>query len=277
VDFGTVAPGQTADRSFTVRNNSTNAASLSASVPSPFAVINGPLGSLAPGAEQTVTVRYSPAAVASDVGSVVFQLGSQNIRRGVSGRCGAAVVNTGAITGVIQGENGSGGFVPLRNAQVELGRIPAQIGAMVPVGDKAETDAEGRYWLRNVPPKSYILTVTPSGKDLSRYYSKSAQVQSVAGATSTNNFQIGLKPTDPENYRNIPVVLVLGIGPVGAAFFLWDHGMKRGDPRLLGTLAYATPVASTLLLALGGFAELTPVVLAAAALVALGGLLAARA
>ena len=72
-------------------------------------------------------------------------------------------------------------------------------------------------------------------------------------------------------------VLVLGVGPVGAAFFLWDHGMKRGDPRLLGTLAYATPVASTLLLALGGFAVLTPVVLAAAALVAVGGLLAARA
>ena len=38
------------------------------------------------------------------------------------------------------------------------------------------------------------------------------------------------------------------LGPVGAAFFLWDLGMKRGDPRLLGTLAYATPVASTLLL-----------------------------
>jgi drug/metabolite transporter (DMT)-like permease len=72
-------------------------------------------------------------------------------------------------------------------------------------------------------------------------------------------------------------VLVLGIGPVGAAFFLWDVGMKQGDPRLLGTLAYATPVASTVLLALGGFAELTPVVLGAAGLVAAGGLLAARA
>jgi drug/metabolite transporter (DMT)-like permease len=72
-------------------------------------------------------------------------------------------------------------------------------------------------------------------------------------------------------------VLVLGVGPVGAAFFLWDFGMKRGDPRLLGTLAYATPVASTLLLAVGGFAQLTPAVIGAAALVALGGLLAARA
>ena len=71
-------------------------------------------------------------------------------------------------------------------------------------------------------------------------------------------------------------VLVLGLGPVGAAFFLWDLGMKRGDPRLLGTLAYATPVVSTLLLAAGGYASLTPAVLAAAGLVALGGLLAAR-
>ncbi|MCC6719253.1 MAG: EamA family transporter [Acetobacteraceae bacterium] len=71
-------------------------------------------------------------------------------------------------------------------------------------------------------------------------------------------------------------VLVLGIGPVGAAFFLWDLGMKRGDPRLLATLAYATPVISTLLLAAGGFAELTTALAGAAALVALGGLLAAR-
>ena len=70
--------------------------------------------------------------------------------------------------------------------------------------------------------------------------------------------------------------LALGIGPVGAAFFLWDFGMKRGDPRLLGTLAYATPVVSTVLLWAGGFAQLTPAVVLAAALVALGGLLAAR-
>jgi drug/metabolite transporter (DMT)-like permease len=66
------------------------------------------------------------------------------------------------------------------------------------------------------------------------------------------------------------------VGPVGAAFFLWDLGMKRGDPRLLGTLAYATPVVSTLLLAAGGFAMLTPAVIVAAGLVALGGVLAAR-
>jgi drug/metabolite transporter (DMT)-like permease len=70
--------------------------------------------------------------------------------------------------------------------------------------------------------------------------------------------------------------LVLGLGPAGLAFFLWDHGMKRGDPRLLGTIAYATPVASTLLLAAFGFASLTLPILAAAVLVALAGLIAWR-
>lgn len=71
-------------------------------------------------------------------------------------------------------------------------------------------------------------------------------------------------------------VLGLGLGPVGAAFFLWDVGMKRGDPRLLGTLAYATPVASTLILCAAGLAPFTGATLAAAGLVAAGGLVAAR-
>ena len=71
--------------------------------------------------------------------------------------------------------------------------------------------------------------------------------------------------------------LALGVGPVGAAFFLWDIGMKRGDPRLLGTLAYATPVASTLVLCAGGFARFSPTLVLAALLVGAGGLLAARA
>jgi drug/metabolite transporter (DMT)-like permease len=71
-------------------------------------------------------------------------------------------------------------------------------------------------------------------------------------------------------------VLAMGLGPVGGAFFLWDVGMKRGDPRLLGTLAYATPVASTLLLCAGGFAPFGARLLGSAVLVGAGGLVAAR-
>ena len=53
--------------------------------------------------------------------------------------------------------------------------------------------------------------------------------------------------------------------------------MKRGDPRLLGTLAYTTPVASTLMLCAAGYADFTVWTLASALLVAAGGLMAARA
>ncbi len=71
------------------------------------------------------------------------------------------------------------------------------------------------------------------------------------------------------------IVALMGAGPLGGAFFLWDVGMKRGDPRLLGTLAYATPVLSTMLLIEGGFAPLTIFTIAAAILVAAGGVVAA--
>lgn len=86
---------------------------------------------------------------------------------------------------------------------------------------------------------------------------------------------LALEPAALPEAWQWPAILLLGLGPTGAAFFLWDSGMKHGDPRLLGTLAYATPIASTLLLAAAGEGALTWRALAAAALVAGGGLLAA--
>jgi drug/metabolite transporter (DMT)-like permease len=88
---------------------------------------------------------------------------------------------------------------------------------------------------------------------------------------------LGFETTVAPNPWQALAALLLGLGPVGAAFFLWDAGMKRGDPRLLGTLAYAVPVASTLLLAAGGEGSLSPALWAALLLVAGGGWLAATA
>ncbi len=50
--------------------------------------------------------------------------------------------------------------------------------------------------------------------------------------------------------RDLGLIAVLGLGPLGAAFYLWDAALKRGDPRTLGVLGYATPVASTVVLML---------------------------
>lgn len=106
--------------------------------------------------------------------------------------------------------------------------------------------------------------------------------EAVAGFCLTTAALSGLahllfEATVAPDWRQWLAVLLLGAGPVGAAFFLWDIGMKRGDPRLLGTLGYVTPVASTLLLVAAGEGAFTWRVAAAVALVAGGGWLAARA
>ncbi len=72
-------------------------------------------------------------------------------------------------------------------------------------------------------------------------------------------------------------VLGLGLGPVGAAFFTWDVGMKKGDIQLLGVASYAAPLLSTLALILAGRAQASQALLLAAALITGGAVLAARA
>lgn len=52
--------------------------------------------------------------------------------------------------------------------------------------------------------------------------------------------------------RQWAVLAAMGVGPVGAAFWLWDHGTKRGDIALLGSLSYLAPLLSTLLLVASG-------------------------
>jgi len=62
-------------------------------------------------------------------------------------------------------------------------------------------------------------------------------------------------------------VLALGAGPVGAAFFLWDHGVKHGNIQLLGTLSYGTPMLSALVLIATGQSEASSSVLFACVLI----------
>jgi drug/metabolite transporter (DMT)-like permease len=65
-------------------------------------------------------------------------------------------------------------------------------------------------------------------------------------------------------------LVALGLGPMGAAFFLWDRALKRGDPRVIGNLAYLTPLLSTLALVAFTGATLTPLSFVAMALILAG-------
>jgi drug/metabolite transporter (DMT)-like permease len=68
----------------------------------------------------------------------------------------------------------------------------------------------------------------------------------------------------------------LGLGPVGLAFFLWDHGVKHGDIQVLGAASYTAPLLSTLFLVLLGFSEPTWTIAIACLCITVGAVLAAK-
>ena len=85
------------------------------------------------------------------------------------------------------------------------------------------------------------------------------------------------EPTQwPQTSGQWLAVAGLGIGPVGAAFYAWDIGMKRGDIRVLGAGAYLAPLLSTCFLVLAGYATASTALVLSAILIAGGGVLAAK-
>lgn len=78
---------------------------------------------------------------------------------------------------------------------------------------------------------------------------------------------VWLEPAVSLSPRDWGLLTLLGLGPLGAAFFLWDAALKRGDPRRIGVLSYLTPLASTLLLVATSGRPLTPAIGFAALLI----------
>jgi drug/metabolite transporter (DMT)-like permease len=59
---------------------------------------------------------------------------------------------------------------------------------------------------------------------------------------------VALEPAASLQPRDWALLAVLGLGPLGASFFMWDKALKLGDARHIGILSYITPLASTALL-----------------------------
>lgn len=71
-------------------------------------------------------------------------------------------------------------------------------------------------------------------------------------------------------YQDWTYLVLLGLGPMGAAFYTWDAALKLGDARIIGALAYLTPLLSTLNLVVMGGKSLSWVSVAAMVLIVLG-------
>ncbi len=78
-----------------------------------------------------------------------------------------------------------------------------------------------------------------------------------------------LEPAVALSTRDWALIALLGLGPLGGAFFLWDAALTRGDARQIGVLSFLTPLLSTLtLLAVRG--ERPSVSVAVAAVMIIG-------
>lgn len=72
-----------------------------------------------------------------------------------------------------------------------------------------------------------------------------------------------MEPAVSLSTRDWVLIGLMGLGPLGGAFFLWDMALKTGDARHIGILSYLTPLLSTsMLLWLSGRTLTLPVALA---------------
>ena len=73
-------------------------------------------------------------------------------------------------------------------------------------------------------------------------------VVALLGALAHLAFEHTVLPSVPQWIA----LAVMGLGPVGIAFRLWDRGTRHGDLALLGSLSYLAPLLSTALLIAAG-------------------------
>jgi drug/metabolite transporter (DMT)-like permease len=160
-----------------------------------------------------------------------------------------------------------------------LGALIAFAGAALIVlsrggGDQGSTLGLGLAFLCAVTWAAYSVL----SRRLGTVPTESVTVFCLATAALSVGAHLALEETVwPQGTIGWVSVIALGVGPVGAAFFTWDIGMKKGDIQLLGVMSYAAPLLSTLALVAAGITKPSSAILIAAVLITLGAALAAKA
>ena len=175
------------------------------------------------------------------------------------------------MSGLLPGENlrtqhTLGALIAFGGAAViVLGRGPAVPGSLL---------GQGLAFLCALTWAGYSVL----SRRLGEVPTESVTVFCLATAILSALFHLALEETIwPQDALGWVAVLALGLGPVGAAFFTWDIGMKRGDIQLLGVASYAAPLLSTLALIAAEIARPTWTIAVAAVLITMGAALAAQA
>jgi uncharacterized delta-60 repeat protein len=216
LDFGTISPGETAIASFTVRNSGSESSPYSMSaLQSPFTIENFGPGTLSPGQEAQVVIRYSPTAANRHDHLVVFRVGGESVARTLSGRSAVGPVASGSVFGTVSGQLPGGGTELLAGAEVSLQRaVPLTEGGIRTTEHRTLSDSQGRFNLADVPAGSYLVVVKLSGRNGSRFYSNSysgVPVSVTEGESLEKRIELPSRAIDTTDPKNIPIVLVRGL------------------------------------------------------------------
>jgi drug/metabolite transporter (DMT)-like permease len=99
-----------------------------------------------------------------------------------------------------------------------------------------------------------------------------ALISGLLALTAHLIFEPSVSPTEMQ----WGLLIVLGLGPLGGAFYLWDYALKNGDPQRIGLLSFLTPLLSTTLLLVVTGKELTWLLLVSGILIIGAALLGSR-
>ena len=154
----------------------------------------------------------------------------------------AAIVGfTGAAVAVLSGGAGTGGF--------EIGYLFALIAAIVWATYSLGTKVTAPFPTAAVGVFAFV-----------------------AGALAICAHFL-LEPAVAIEMSDWSLLVLLGIGPLGAAFYFWDFAIKHGNPQQLGLLSFLTPLLSTALLVAVTGEEFSPLLILSAVLIIAGALL----
>lgn len=74
----------------------------------------------------------------------------------------------------------------------------------------------------------------------------------LASAALALPLHLALETTVMPMPEELFAILLMGLGPAGAVFFVWDYGTKHGDIRVVSALLFFTPLLSSWLLIIAG-------------------------
>ncbi|MES2526163.1 MAG: EamA family transporter [Bdellovibrionota bacterium] len=146
-------------------------------------------------------------------------------------------------------------FSPLFDKKAKLswshytGAVLSIIGSVFLVSGASPESSSGKEWI------GYLLAfgaaVTWPVYSLGRKKLPETSVWSIGGFCLSSGVlclvvHALIEPAVSVTTPDVLKLIFMGLGPFGLAFYFWDAAIRSGDSRILGALAYLTPVISTL-------------------------------